>query len=172
MKPLTTSFDINGIEHPVEYFDADSFDHLDRSKITQVYGVCFVGHEVVIGLHAKDGSWSIIGGRPEAGETLEQALRREVKEESNMKILDFKPIGYQSITNPETGEVVYQLRYMCTVEPLGEFTGDTGHTQPGEGILEIKRIDPEIYREYFDWGEIGEHIMLRAVDLKDGLLLK
>ena len=51
MKPLTTSFNINGIEHPVEYFDADSFDHLDRSKITQVYGVCFVGHEVVIGLH-------------------------------------------------------------------------------------------------------------------------
>ncbi|MEN9604976.1 MAG: hypothetical protein RJB39_661 [Candidatus Parcubacteria bacterium] len=158
---------MNGIEYSVEYVSTDSFDHLDQTRIKQVYGVCFVNDEIVIGYSESKDEWSLVGGSVEKGETLEQALRREIKEESNMEILTFKPIGYQTITNPEDGSFIYQLRYMCIVRPYGPFTGDTGKGMDGKGVTEIQLVDPAIYREYFDWGEIGEEIILRAVDLKD-----
>jgi ADP-ribose pyrophosphatase YjhB (NUDIX family) len=167
--PLTTSFNIKGIEYSVTYFDADSFDHLDPTQIKQVYGVCFVHDEIVIGYSESKDEWSLIGGSVEPGETLEQTLRREIKEESNMEILSFKPIGYQTITNPQDGTSIHQLRYMSIVRSYGPFTGDSGVGMEGKGITEIQLIDPAIYREYFDWGEIGEQIILRAVDLKDEL---
>lgn len=33
-------------------------------------------------------------------------------------------------------------------------------------ITEIRLIDPKDYKEYFDWKEIGDHIMKRALELK------
>jgi len=32
-------------------------------------------------------------------------------------------------------------------------------------VTEIKLIDPKDYKQYFDWGEIGERIIERALEL-------
>lgn len=148
----------DGTVSEVTYEDADSFDSLEFDKIKQAYAVCFFNGKMVIVFHGKRKDWTLVGGSIEPGESLEDCLKREIQEESNMKVIDFKPIGYQMI---KTGDnVIYQLRYMCIVEPYGEFISD-----PAEKITEIKAIEPESYKQYFDWGEIGDRIVTRALEL-------
>lgn len=148
----------------VIYEDTDSFEHLMGKKVTQSYGVCFVGKKIVIVYSSKSGGhWILPGGTIEVGETYEECLKREIKEESNMKVNSFLPIGYQEVIVGD--KTICQLRYVCGVEPYGDFISD-----PDGSVIEIKLIDPKDYRQYFDWGEIGERIIERAVELKSKLL--
>ncbi len=174
----------DGIDYLVEYSDADTFDHLDHERCKQCYGVCFTNdgvetenselvqssNKLVIGFGGKKKGWGLIGGSIEPGETFEQTLRREIIEESNMKILSFLPIGYQKVTVESTGKFFFQLRYACRVQSLGEFTVDGGDGMSEKGITEIKLIDPLTHKEYFDWGAIGDRIIQRGIELKDGFL--
>lgn len=163
---ITQSFTgSNGVKYDLEYFEVDSFDHLEYEKCKQVYGVCFVGDEIVIGYGGMKKDWGLIGGSIEPGETLVQTLAREIREESNMEVLSSYPIGYQKIINIANGEAFYQLRYMCEVRPFGEFVVDTGDYMFEKGITEIKLIDPDKYKDYFNWGDIGESIIRRAIEL-------
>jgi 8-oxo-dGTP pyrophosphatase MutT (NUDIX family) len=150
----------SGVEYIFEYSDADTFHHLDLTKCTQTYAVCFCGEKIVIGFGGQKNAWGLIGGTIEQGETLEQTLRREIKEEANMKVLKYRPIGYQKVTDTRDGNFFYQLRYVCIVQPYGPFVAD-----PDNGITEIKLIDPKEYKQYFDWGDIGERIIVRATTL-------
>jgi len=150
---------IDGVIAYVTYEDADSFDHLLLKKVTQAYGVCFVGDKIVIVYSSKSNHWILPGGSIEEGETFEECLKREVKEESNMRVLSFAPIGYQEVLCES--KIIYQLRYLCIVEPYGDFVSD-----PDGSITEIKLIDPTDYKQYFDWGEIGDRIMERALEMK------
>lgn len=153
-----------GVEYVFEYSDVDLFDDLDVDKCTQVYGVCFLGDEIVIGYNGKKKSWGLIGGTIEEGETFEQTLAREIEEESNMEVLSFLPIGVQKVTDTRDNSFCYQLRYACRVEPHGPFVSD-----PDDSITEIKLINPEDYRQYFDWGSIGDRIIERALELRVNL---
>lgn len=151
------------VKYIFEYEDVDSFDHLPLELCKQTYGVCFYGDKMVIGYGGQKQDWGLIGGSVEPGEELEETLAREIREESNMKVLLSRPIGYQKVTDTRDGKY-YQLRYMCIVEPYGEFVAD-----PDGGITEIKLIDPSDYKRFFDWGEIGERIILRAVELRESV---
>lgn len=160
--------DSKGNSYRVEYFDADTFDNLPIERCKQCYGVCFYQDKMVIGFGGMKKGWGLIGGSVEPGETLIETLVREIKEESNMKIIRAVPVGYQKLSPQSGGEPFYQLRYAATVEPYGEFIGDSGEGMSGEkAITDIKFIDPKNYKDYFDWGEIGERIIERAVELKD-----
>ena len=151
----------SGVTYIIEYHDADTFDDMDKSKCTQSYGVCFCGDKMVIGFGGKKKDWGLIGGTIEPGESFEETLAREIKEESNMKILKSKPIGYQKCTDTRDGSYIFQVRYVCKVEPYGPFVAD-----PAGGITEIKLIDVKDYKQYFDWGKIGERIIGRAAEIK------
>lgn len=142
-----------------EYQNVDSFDGLENWK--QIYGVCFVGDKMVIVKDGKSGTWMLPGGRPEEGENFEQALKREIQEESNMEVLSWGPVGFQHCTD-SSGKEYNQLRTWCVVRPYGEFVSD-----PGGNTSEIKLVDPNDYKTYFDWGEIGDEIVKRSVELKD-----
>lgn len=159
----------NGEVYLYEYFDSVEFDTLPQDKVKQVYGVCFFEEKIVIGYGGLKRGWGLIGGSIEPGETFEQTLIREIKEESNMEVLSYIPIGYQKITNEQSGKTLFQLRYACKVKPFGEFVIDGGDGATEKGITEIKLVDPAIYKEYFDWGDIGEYIITKAVSLKEGL---
>lgn len=148
----------------LEYDDVDDFNSLPRELCTQVYGVCFCDGKLVIGLGGKKDDWGLIGGTIEPGETFEETLKREIIEESNMEVTRWLPIGYQKVTD-KNGVVKYQLRAACLVQKIGEFTGD-----PAGSIREIKLIDPADYKQYFDWGEVGDRIIKRAVELKKTLM--
>ncbi len=142
-----------------EYRDVDSDKEIGDRKISSVHGFCFCGDKLVV-VYAEDkGHWTPPGGGVEIGETWQEALVREIKEETNMKVLAQKIIGVQDNFEP-SGKVVSQTRSVCIVEPYGDFTKD-----PDGDITEIKLIDPKDYKKYFDWGENGDRIMERALEL-------
>lgn len=162
-KPLTADYQQNGKVYKFSYYELANYSKLDTSKIKQIYGVCFYTDKMVIVFNGKKKTWGLPGGKLEEGESIEQALKREVLEESNMQLLRWRPIGVQEVTDPK-GKISYQLRVACKVKPLGDFSID-----PAGTITEIKLINPESYREYFDWGEIGEKIVQRATQLRPKL---
>jgi len=159
--------DRKGVEYLLEYLDVDSFADLDPSLCTQVYGICFCGDQMIVGYGGRKEGWGMIGGTIEPGEAFEETLKREIQEESNMEVLAFAPIGYQKVTVKGEQSSIYQLRYACIARPYGPFVSD-----PGGPIKRIELINPADYKKYFDWGEIGDRIIQRAVELKEGLLAR
>jgi len=141
----------------ITYNDADSFENLRKEKVTQVYGVCFVGEKMLVVHNEKH--WSLVGGTLESGETFEECLKREIQEESNMKVLEFLPIGYQEVIC--NGEKIYQIRYACAVALYGDFVSD-----PAGSVTEIKLIEPSEYKQYFNWGDVGDRLVACALKVK------
>jgi len=149
----------DGIKYIFEYYETDSFTHLPKDELQQCYAIAFFRNKFIVVNDSK--RYTPVGGGVEADETPEQTMIREIKEESNMEVLKIIPIGYQKVT--DTRRIIkpyYQLRYFCLVKPYGPFVKD-----PDGDIIEIKLISPKDYQKYFDWGEIGEKIMKKAVKL-------
>lgn len=149
---------------PTAYRDIDSFDELKDVKINGVHGFCFCGNKLVIVYSDAKGYWTPPGGGVEPGETVEEAIAREVLEETNMRVLKQKVIGSLEIFEPE--KTVLQVRSVCIVESVGPFVADA---DPEGDVTEIKLIDPKDVKQYFDWGEVGDHILARALELKNSL---
>ncbi|HHT9130284.1 MAG TPA: NUDIX hydrolase [Candidatus Brocadiaceae bacterium] len=156
----------SGVKYVFEYSDTDSFNELPQKDIRQAYGIAFHGKKILIVNNViKPGSYTPVGGSVEEGEHPDDTLVREIKEESNMKVLNFKPIGYQKVIDTSGKEKpYYQLRYFCIVEPYGPFESD-----PAGKVTEVIECDPEDYKKYFDWGEIGDRIIERALEIKQNL---
>lgn len=148
-------------EYKLIWHDADNFDHLKGKNITQVYGVCFCNKKLLI--VKNNNKWSLTGGHVEKNETIEETLNREIQEESNMKVLKSIPIGYQEVIKPD-GSIDYQLRFYCEVNLISEFIKD-----PAGSVTEIKLIDPKKYKDYFDWGKIGDRMMERSFLFADSV---
>ncbi len=147
------------------YHDLDSFEELNDKKVKGVHGFCFCGDKLVIVYSESKGYWTPPGGGVKQDETVEEAVVREILEETNMRILKQKAIGYIEISERD-GSVTTQTRAMCIVEPIGPFIADADH----EGdITEIKLIDPKNIKQYFDWGEVSDHVLTRALELKNSL---
>lgn len=143
------------------YKDEDPDINLGPSTLTGVHTLSFYGDKMVIVCNKK-GEWTPPGGSIEPGESYMEASIREVKEESNMKVLKQEYIGYQDIFITDQNRWIRQARMFALVEPHGDFIED-----PDGDILQIKLIDPKEYKKYFDWGEIGDYVMKRALELKD-----
>ena len=152
---------LQGRVYKLKYTDVDSFANLPKEKCRQIYGVCFYNDKLVIGYNGKKGTWGLIGGTMEHGETFEQTLSREVQEESNMQVLKSVPIGYQVVADPYKNKTIYQLRSYCIVKPIGPFVSD-----PDGNITEIKLINPLDYKKYFNWGKVGDRLITRALELR------
>ena len=150
----------NGEELKVSYRDIDSVSELEGRTVSGVHAYCFYGDKFVIVYTPTNQCWTPAGGGVETGETPEEAIIREVLEETNMKVLKQAFLGCQDIFEP--GRTVTQTRSVCIVEPYGDFLSD-----PDGDITEIKCIDPLEYKKYFDWGIVGDHLMERALKLKD-----
>ncbi|MBI2120325.1 MAG: NUDIX hydrolase [Parcubacteria group bacterium] len=142
----------------VFYHEGNPLENLDGKKLQGVHAYCFFNGKLVM-VYAEDKkSWTPPGGGIKPGETFEEAVIREVEEESNMKVLHQEFIGYQDIHEPD--RIIRQTRSFCIVEPFGEFVSD-----PDGDITEIKLIDPKEYKQYFDWGVVGDRIMSRALEM-------
>ena len=159
MEIKSTLINSSGQVLDVIYQESDPLKGLEGKKLTGVHAFCFYGDKMIIVYAETKGYWAPPGGGIEPGETYEQAVVREVAEETNMKVLYQELIGFQDIY--ETNGIVRQTRSFCLVEPLGDFLAD-----PDGEVTAIKLIDPKDYKKYFDWGEIGERIMKRALELK------
>ena len=153
----------SGQKFDLIYRDVDSLAELEGRKVHGVHAYCFYGDKLVVVYSPQKGYWTPPGGGVEKGESIEEAVEREVLEETNMRVLKQKLIGYQDVFEPD--RVVTQVRSVCIVEPIGPFVSD-----PGGDISEIKLINPKDYKKYFDWGEVGNRIMQRALELRDKIL--
>jgi len=146
----------SGQELDIIYYEGKNPNQNLEGKIFQAVCVyCFCEDKMVLVKHHRIG-WTPPGGHIEEGETIEETTIREVKEETNMKVLHQELIGFQDIYEP--GQTVRQPRVFCIVEPYGDFVSD-----PGEDITEIKLIDPKDIKQYIDWKEIGDRIMEQAL---------
>jgi 8-oxo-dGTP diphosphatase len=146
-------------ELKILYRDINFGSELEGRKVSVVHAYCFVKDAFLIVYAAGKGYWTPPGGTVEAGESLEEAVMREVHEETNMKVIKQALLGYQDVFLPN--EIETQARSVCIVEPYGNFISD-----PDGDITEIKPINPAEYKKYFDWGIIGDHLMKRALELK------
>jgi ADP-ribose pyrophosphatase YjhB (NUDIX family) len=144
------------------YNDLDTTEEIKDKKINGVHAYCFYDSKLVLVYDGKKRIWTPAGGGTEIGESVEDTVVREVKEETNMRVISQKIIGYQKIFEPN--KITVQTRSICIVEPYGPFICD-----PDGDITEIKLIDPKDYKQYFDWGEIGDYIMQKALEIKEVL---
>jgi len=156
---LTNSF---GQVLDVIYREDDPLKNLEGKVLQGVHAYCFYKDQLVIVYAESKGYWTPPGGGIDAGENYEEATIREVFEETNMRVMSQRLIGFQDIYEPD--RVVRQTRSVCIVERYGEFVAD-----PDGEITEIKLINPEDYKQYFDWGEIGDRIMDKALEIKERL---
>lgn len=152
---------------PVVYRDADSLAEIGNRTAHGVHAFCFVGNQLVIVYSEGKGYWTPPGGGVEPGETVEEAIVREVLEETNMRVLKQRAIGYQEVS--ESHRLTVQVRAVCIVEPVGPFVADAATDDDGEGVTAVKLIDPKDIKQYFDWGEIGDHVLERSIELKEML---
>ena len=146
----------------VAYRDIDSFSELEGRTVHGVHAFCFMGENLVIVYSDKKGNWTPPGGGVELGESVEEAVVREILEETNMRVLKQRVIGFQEVSEPH--RLTTQVRSVCIVEPIGPFVADA---DIDGDVTEIKLIDPKDIKQYFDWGEIGDHILARALELKN-----
>ena len=160
---LSADYKSKGQTFKFRYYELANYSKLDPKLIKQVYGVCFYQDKMVIVYDGKSKTWGLVGGGPEEGESVEDTLKREILEESNMQLIRWRPIGVQEVTDPK-GNMHYELRVACKVRPNVDSEQDSGG-----GITEVKLIDPQSYTQYFDWGEIGKRIVQRAIQLKPKL---
>lgn len=145
------------------YREDNPLNDLEGKVLQGVHAYCFYNGKLVLVYAENKGYWTPPGGGIESGESVEEAVIREVREETNMKVLRQEFIGYQDVYQRDiygNDQIVRQTRSFCEVEPLGDFISD-----PDGDITDIKLIDPLDYKKYFDWGIIGDRIMERSLIL-------
>jgi len=165
-KPIHTKQYIGhtGATYQFEYYESDTFEYLPQDRITQCYAIAFFKDNfLVVNNITKPGSYTPVGGSVEEGENPNDTLIREIQEESNMKVLEYKLLGYQKVIDTSgVQEPHFQLRYFAIVEPYGPFVSD-----PAGKVTQVIECDKSNYKKYFDWSEIGDRIISKAYEFKD-----
>ncbi len=157
---LKSQFELGGKTYKLTFNDGLPETPTDPKILDGVHTYCFYGDKLVLVGHP-DGRYTPPGGAIEKGETFEEAAIREIKEETNMKVLRIECIGYQDVEPPGWDRVARQFRMVAIVEPYGDFVSD-----PDGDISHIKLIDPADYKEYIKWGETGDYLMKKALEMK------
>ncbi|MEN6478687.1 MAG: NUDIX hydrolase [Anaerolineales bacterium] len=126
------------------------------SLVSQCSGLCYTADGQMV-LVSKDGCvWALPGGHLEADETLEQALRREVREEVCATITDLAYLGCQQIE--EAGaHAYYQARFWARLA-LDPFA-------PAYEIAARRVLAPEDVPAMLGWhSSILTHLLMLAAD--------
>lgn len=152
---FNSGFSYKGVDYSVEFHSLIGKKVPDEDWC-QVYVVGDLDGKVPVVIYDKKGkeSRNLPGGGVEAGESFEDALRREVLEELNMEVLSFEPLGHQ-INHGSDGKIYHQLRVYAKLKKLGEFKKDIGGSVIGYELVDIKNLNKVI-----SWGEVGDWFSL------------
>lgn len=158
MQPdLRTSFNYDS-----QNIVADWYTVTDKSQIPdlpwqQVYAIGNLdGRVPLITSLMCEKEFNLPGGRTEPGETIEQTIAREIIEECNMRVIEWQPLGYQHLTEPD-GKQIFQFRVYAKLEKIGEFVND-----PGDGVIKNTIVNLSQVNSLIKYGEIGERMVKLA----------
>jgi len=109
-------------------------------------GEILIAKRIDPNLSAADNKWQFVGGKIEFGEDPEDAMVREVKEESGLDVEVIKLLPKIFVNNWKKGDEIHQtfiLSYACKI--IG---GELVSPEQGNKIAELKFIDPGTIREH------------------------
>jgi 8-oxo-dGTP diphosphatase len=148
----------DGKEFSFIYHENDPHKGVETHQLRAVHGFCFTLEGQMILVNHPTSGWIPPGGGVEKDEHINDAVIREVLEETNMKVLHKEYLG--SVDYPDDGQ--RHVRFFCLVKPLGPFVSD-----PDGDIEEIKEVDPFLddIKNHFDWGPAGDRLMKLSRDM-------
>jgi 8-oxo-dGTP diphosphatase len=129
-----------------------------------VGAVIFKGEEVLLvrrGQEPARGSWSLPGGLVELGETLEEAVRRELAEETGLRVAILGVAAVlERIYRDEEGGIPY---HYVLVDFLCDWAG--GEPAPGSDITAARFVSPADLPQY-DLPALTAQVIRRAREQK------
>ena len=137
--------------------DTDIRTFLPR-PIIGVGAVIWYGDQVLLVQRGKEpdiGTWSLPGGAQELGETLEQAVRREVLEETGIEISQPMLVDTVDLISPAKDGGAIEYHYT-----LVDFTADAvgGDLKAGDDAADVKWVDTKQLAPYKLWHKTIEMI--------------
>jgi 8-oxo-dGTP pyrophosphatase MutT (NUDIX family) len=128
---------------------------------SSVHAFSFVDNEhIVLGHHSGNGHYGNLGGAIEAGENLEQALRREIKEEGNAELVRWAPVLLvRHIKKSEGWDNMWQAWGWADVTLLpGDKYADVGGDVDGREIVAVSDVPAKL-----GWGEEKLNMTIKAM---------
>jgi ADP-ribose pyrophosphatase YjhB (NUDIX family) len=134
---------VDGARYRVSWFDPPFVPPL--AETTQALGICFTHDSQIVLVTWYDTDWTLPGGTIEPGETLEQTLIREVREEACARVTACAYIGCQRVEHLDDDRApYYQTRFWARVE-LEPFV-------PTHEMTARVLVSPDQFRDAMFWG--------------------
>ncbi|HEX6676709.1 MAG TPA: NUDIX domain-containing protein [Actinomycetes bacterium] len=126
--------------------------------VTQALGLCFTAEGLVVMVTWDGRQWSFPGGTVEDGESVEQALVREVAEEACARVVRSEYLASQHVADPlNPGGIpsYYQSRWWARVE--------LDPWEPRHEMVDRRLVTPDHVLDTLSWGR--KEIAARLLDL-------